>query len=84
MPLSKRINNLHINSLTNISHVQESSNINSFSENGVASPGSSSGSDRRPSYDPGNNSDSTYYLDNKLLFELHMERIMRSGQQYPY
>lgn len=86
MPLSKRINNLHINNNlvnTTVSQTQDSSQING--DNGISSPGSSSGSERRPSYEPGmSSSQSSYYYDNKLLFELHLERIQRCGQQFPY
>ncbi|CAH0719542.1 unnamed protein product, partial [Brenthis ino] len=89
MPLSKRINNLHINNnLTSPPNSQSSDSNQSNGlnvENGISSPSSSSESDRRPSYDPGiNSSDSRYYYENKLLFELHLERIQRSGQQYPF
>ncbi|KAH9640120.1 hypothetical protein HF086_016051 [Spodoptera exigua] len=90
MPLSKRINNLHINNNLNTAVTQaqdaslsQANGINT--ENGISSPSSSSGSERRPSYDPGMNSNqSSYYYDNKLLFELHLERIQRCGQQFPY
>ncbi|XP_021193430.1 uncharacterized protein LOC110378475 [Helicoverpa armigera] len=90
MPLSKRINNLHINNNLNTtgSQSQDSSHsqINGINtENGISSPSSSSGSERRPSYDPGmNSSQSSYYYDNKLLFELHLERMQRCGQQFPF
>lgn len=88
MPLSKRINNLHINNnLTSpLSQSSDSNQSNGIdTKNGISSPSSSSESDRRPSYDPGiSSSDSRYYYDNKLLFELHLERIQRSGQQFPF
>ncbi|XP_026317675.1 uncharacterized protein LOC113228543 [Hyposmocoma kahamanoa] len=89
MPLSKRINNLHINNnLGNRSsaHMPESSHVNGINtDNGISSPSSSSDSERRPSYDPGiNSSQSSYYYDNKLLFELHLERVQRTGQQFPF
>lgn len=89
MPLSKRINNLHINNnLGNGSnaHMPESSHVNGINtDNGISSPSSSSDSERRPSYDPGiNSSQSSYYYDNKLLFELHLERVQRTGQQFPF
>ncbi|CAG9786312.1 unnamed protein product [Diatraea saccharalis] len=89
MPLSKRINNLHINNnlgTTSLPQNTNSSQVNGINmESGISSPSSSSDSDRRPSYDPGiNSSQSNYYYDNKLLFELHLERIQRSGQQYPF
>ncbi|XP_004921959.1 uncharacterized protein LOC114253347 [Bombyx mandarina] len=91
MPLSKRINNLHINNglvNTSASQSRDSSQVNSIIiDNGISSPSSSSDSmdNRRPSYDPGiNSSQSDYYYNNKLLFELHLERIQRSGQQFPF
>lgn len=90
MPLSKRINNLHINnnlSNTNVSSQNhDSSQVNGINvEAGISSPSSSSDSDRRPSYDPGlSSSQSSYFYENKLLFELHLERIQRSGQQFPF
>ncbi|XP_023943704.2 uncharacterized protein LOC112049884 [Bicyclus anynana] len=91
MPLSKRINNLHINNnLTSTSLSQSSDSSHSQSsaiatENGISSPSSLSDSERRPSYDPGiNSSESRYFYENKLLFELHLERIQRSGQQFPF
>lgn len=87
MPLSKRINNLHINN--NLSAPSQSSKSSQNSaiatENGISSPSSSSDSERRPSYDPGIcSSESRYYYENKLLFELHLERMQRSGQQFPF
>lgn len=90
MPLSKRINNLHINNNLTTSSVSsqnhDSSQANGITvEAGISSPSSSSDSDRRPSYDPGlTSTQSSYLYENKLLFELHMERIQRSGQQYPF
>ncbi|XP_072932191.1 uncharacterized protein [Epargyreus clarus] len=91
MPLSKRINNLHINNNLSNSTPQspESSHLNMNNgitvENGNPSSSSSSDPGRRLSYDPGvTSSQSTYFYENKLLFELHLERIQRSGQQYPY
>lgn len=90
MPLSKRINNLHINNnlaaTSASSQNHDSSQANGINgEAGISSPSSSSDSDRRPSYDPGvNSSQSNYFYENKLLFELHLERIQRSGQQFPF
>ncbi|XP_028163139.1 uncharacterized protein LOC135074922 [Ostrinia nubilalis] len=90
MPLSKRINNLHINnnlsSTSVVSQNHNSSQVNGINgEAGMSSPSSSSDSDRRPSYDPGvSSSQSSYFYENKLLFELHLERIQRSGQQFPF
>lgn len=88
MPLSKRINNLHINNnLTSPIPQPSDSSQNSAiaTENGISSPSPLSDTERRPSYDPGiNSSDSRYYYENKLLFELHLERIQRSGQQFPF
>ncbi|XP_013199639.1 uncharacterized protein LOC106142436 [Amyelois transitella] len=89
MPLSKRINNLHINnnlSSTTVSHSQDTRLNGIATENGITSPhGSPPNSERRPSYDPGvNSSESNYFYENKLLFELHLERIQRSGQQFPF
>lgn len=89
MPLSKRINNLHINNnlgSSNSVRIPESSHVNGINtDNGISSPSSSSDSERRPSYDPGvNSSQSSYYYDNKLLFELHLERVQRTGQQFPF
>ncbi|XP_045497367.1 uncharacterized protein LOC123695536 [Colias croceus] len=89
MPLSKRINNLHINnSLANSNLLSQTSLESSHTihgDNCIPSPGSSTDSDRRPSYDPGlNSSESNYYHENKLLFELHLERIQRTGQQFPF
>lgn len=78
------INNNLVN--TTVSQTQDTSQINGIAaENGISSPSSSSGSERRPSYDPGMSSaQSSYYFDNKLLFELHLERMQRCGQQFPY
>ncbi|VVC99226.1 unnamed protein product [Leptidea sinapis] len=88
MPLSKRINNLHINnnlSSNFLSQTEVSQSNCIHIENCVPSPGSSTDSERRPSYDPGlTSSQSKYYFNNKLLFELHLERIQRSGQQFPF
>ncbi|XP_059053092.1 uncharacterized protein LOC131847530 [Achroia grisella] len=90
MPLSKRINNLHINNNlanTPVSQNQDSIRINGVNtENGVVSSHTStSDCERRPTYDPGvSSTDSNYYYENKLLFELHLERIQRSGQQFPF
>nr|XP_026490829.1 uncharacterized protein LOC113396953 [Vanessa tameamea] len=89
MPLSKRINNLHINnnlnspSLSQSSDSSQSNGINS--DNAISSPSPTSDRERSPNYDPGiNSSDSRYYYENKLLFELHLERIQRTGQQFPF
>lgn len=89
MPLSKRINNLHINNnlaSTSVAQSQDTRLNGIATENGISSPhSSSSDSERRPSYDPGvNSSESNYFYENKLLFELHLERIQRSGQQFPF
>ncbi|XP_030024975.1 uncharacterized protein LOC115443634 [Manduca sexta] len=88
MPLSKRINNLHINNnLASAvpSRNQETSQVNGIIIENATSSNSSTDSERRPSYDPGiSSSQSSYYYDNKLLFELHLERIQRSGQQFPF
>lgn len=89
MPLSKRINNLHINNnINNVLPPQtslDSSQLIQVENSCIPSPSSSSDSDRRPSYDPGLNSNqSNYYYENKLLFELHLERIQRTGQQFPF
>lgn len=36
----------------------------------------------QPPYNPGvNSSQSNYYFDNKLLYELYLERSQRNGQQ---
>lgn len=87
MPLSKRINNLHINNnLTSppVSQSAERSHVNGISTDASAS-NPLQNSERRPNYDPGvPSSQSRYYYENKLLFELHLERIQRSGQQFPY
>lgn len=89
MPLSKRINNLHINNnlaSASVSQTQEANMVNNINlESGISSPSSSSDSERRPSYDPGiSSAESKYYYENKLLFELHLERTQRLGQQYPF
>ncbi|XP_039754194.1 uncharacterized protein LOC120629342 [Pararge aegeria] len=88
MPLSKRINNLHINNnlTSTLSQSSDSSQSSAIAiENGISSPSPLSDSERRPSYDPGiNSSESRYYFENKLLFELHLERIQRTGQQFPF
>ncbi|XP_068632139.1 uncharacterized protein [Battus philenor] len=90
MPLSKRINNLHINNnLTSPPNPQspEHTHINGLNteENGISNQPAIQNSDRRPSYDPGvSSSQSRYYYENKLLFELHLERIQRTGQQFPF
>ncbi|KPJ02655.1 hypothetical protein RR46_09858 [Papilio xuthus] len=90
MPLSKRINNLHINNnLTSQPILQSAdpSHINGIraEENGISSQNPNHNSDSTPTYDPGvTSSQSRYYYENKLLFELHLERIQRSGQQFPF
>lgn len=91
MPLSKRINNLHINN-RDLANVNSSERISSNQQNVIrldngihnSSPDNSN-DEHRPSYDPGlNSSQSNYYYNNKLLFELHLERIQRTGQQFPF
>lgn len=99
MPLSKRINNLHLNNNL-ASASQENLQLNGHglpqmngvphsNQNGIiqysnTQPSSSSSNlCNRPEYDPGmNSSQSQYYYDNKLLFELHLERIERTEQQF--
>ncbi|XP_045448456.1 uncharacterized protein LOC123656884 [Melitaea cinxia] len=90
MPLSKRINNLHINnnmaspSLSQSSDSSHSNGVNIDNSN-ISTPNSSSDTERNPNYDPGiSSSESRYYYENKLLFELHLERIQRTGQQFPF
>lgn len=83
MPLSKRINNLHINN--NLACSSAGTNVASSSSHEMQSSHHCPNDLRRPSYDPGvNSSQSPYYNDNKLLFELHLERIQRTGQQFPF
>ncbi|XP_077299990.1 uncharacterized protein LOC143920869 [Arctopsyche grandis] len=66
MPLSKRINNLHIN-------------------NGASSIVHHSQSITQPAYDPGiSPAQSSYYFENKLLYELYLERLRRQEQQPHY
>lgn len=80
MPLSKRINNLHI-----CSNNSQANGI--ASESGASSPTepTTNGQPTRPAYDPGfSSSQSSYYFENKLLFQLHLERIQRTGQQFPF
>ncbi|CAK1595878.1 unnamed protein product [Parnassius mnemosyne] len=94
MPLSKRINNLHINNnLSNqtLSRSAELSHVNGISNSAnnetpmISATNHLQNPERRPSYDPGvTSSQSRYFYENKLLFELHLERIQRSGQQFPF
>ncbi|CAH2106633.1 unnamed protein product [Euphydryas editha] len=89
MPLSKRINNLHIHNnmaSPSLSQSSDSSHSNGLNtDNPISSSNSSSDKERSPNYDPGiSSSESRYYYENKLLFELHLERIQRTGQQFPF
>ncbi|XP_011547930.3 uncharacterized protein LOC105380129 isoform X1 [Plutella xylostella] len=82
MPLSKRINNLHINN--NLASTSSNAAQPSSQQNGMSDEASTD-TTRQPDYDPGvNSSQSPYYFDNKLLFQLHLERIQRTGQQFPF
>lgn len=89
MPLSKRINNLHINNNLTSQPILQSPNSSHngirTEENGTSSQVPNHNSVSTPAYDPGvTSSQSRYYYENKLLFELHLERIQRSGQQFPF
>ena len=98
MPLSKRINNLHLN---NFSGVQEGSperlDPNWINQNFVPSPNHSEPSQCSSSCDSYSSSQSSYaeynpdlsasdnpfyYENNKLLFNLHMERLQRTENHY--
>ncbi|KAJ8678699.1 hypothetical protein QAD02_014486 [Eretmocerus hayati] len=96
MPLSKRINNLHLN---NFSGVQEGSperfdpkwNNQNFApspNHSEPSQGSSSSDGYSSSYSPcmieyrpdlSASDNPHYYENNKLLYNLHMERLQRVG-----
>ncbi|XP_076664370.1 uncharacterized protein LOC143366837 [Andrena cerasifolii] len=98
MPLSKRINNLHINSLSgmqeNISEMGTDWNNRNF----LPSPNYSEPSQGSPLYDGCSSSQSSYtaeykpdldaienpfyYESNKLLFSLYMERLQRTSDSF--
>lgn len=77
MPLSKRINNLHINTSVNhfmkINHTTNSQ-MSSNSNMKLESP-------TIYSYNPELNASQNpfYYQNNKVLFELYVERMQRNG-----
>lgn len=88
MPLSKRINNLHINNLKNaLAESQELleqnwTNCNFIPPHSELSQGSSSSDGyivNMHSYMPDLNANENphYYENNKLLYSLHMERMQR-------
>lgn len=98
LPLSKRINNLHIN---NFSGIQERSperlEQNWGNQNFVPSPNHSEPSQGSSSCDGYSSSHSSYseyspvlsatdnpiyYENNKLLYTLHMERLQRIENHY--
>ena len=100
MPLSKRINNLHIN---NFSRVQEGSPERleaSWKQNIASSPNHSEPSQGSLSCDGFSSSQSSYtmeyrpdlsavdnpvyYENNKMLYNLHMERLQRMQNNYQY
>lgn len=71
-------------SLSQSSDSSHSNGVNIDNSN-ISTPNSSSDTERNPNYDPGiSSSESRYYYENKLLFELHLERIQRTGQQFPF
>ncbi|XP_026469747.1 uncharacterized protein LOC113373681 [Ctenocephalides felis] len=79
MPLSKRINNLHIhNSASNFMKINQNSNNSSVPsrENNVKSDAPVTNG-----YNPDLNASQNpfYYQNNKVLFELYMERMQRNG-----
>lgn len=96
MPLSKRINNLHINNGLLLENITASSSL-SFSEWGPGPPMYQNHMpetppepiqnldwDKRttPQYSPElNETQNPYYFNiNKLLFEMYVERLQRNGQ----
>lgn len=96
MPLSKRINNLHINGFSGLQKSTiESMETDWPTENFVPSPNSAELSqksspscssqssfiaDYRPDLDATENP--FYYESNKLLFSLYMERMLRTSDLY--
>lgn len=94
-PLSKRINNLHINN-SNYSNQSTSSHEEAHSvspaERGMEARASNEercnggvmGGVQQPLYNPDlNNVDNPFYYEpNKLLYYLNMERMQRSGQTF--
>ncbi|CAH2245755.1 jg3964 [Pararge aegeria aegeria] len=82
MPLSKRINNLHINNnlTSTLSQSSDSSQSSAIAiENGISSPSPLSDSERRPSYDPGINSS-----ENGRVAVPVLSRECRSRARGPY
>ncbi|OXU17675.1 hypothetical protein TSAR_012081 [Trichomalopsis sarcophagae] len=98
MPLSKRINNLHLNNMgiqdSSSEHLEWNGNNHSF----VPSPNHSEPSQGSSSCDGYSSSHSSYtmeyrpdlsatdnpfyYENNKLLYNLHMERLQRTENLY--
>lgn len=86
MPLSKRINNLHLNNSDPKFNGQTNQNLNNnnlnFSNNGQDSSSSNSQFSEEGSiegYNPELNHDENpfYYNKNKLLYDLYIERMRR-------
>lgn len=74
MPLSKRINNLHINSTLPGNLPNNSQPIEQWGP----------GPPAQPQYQPelSVNQNPYYYTTNKLLFDLYIERMNRNGHQF--
>ena len=99
MPLSKRINNLHINNLTGMTESNmEQIEMNYGTNNFIPSPNHSEPSQGSSSCDGYSSNHSTYsreympdlsasdnpiyYENNKLLYNLHMERLRRLSEPF--
>ncbi|KAL7295540.1 hypothetical protein TKK_0011181 [Trichogramma kaykai] len=92
-PLSKRINNIHINNMQGMQ--QQNASFNMQWNNPNLSPNHSQGSSSSDCYSPSHSSNSMeyspdlnaqqnpqYYESNKMLFNLHMERLQRRVDTY--
>ncbi|XP_017066976.1 uncharacterized protein LOC108105067 [Drosophila eugracilis] len=88
-PLSKRINNLHLNYDDGNSSSSSSCSIPPLPVGGASAPGGPGGHDASGNgvavgyeYNPelGAEQNPFYYEKNKMLYDLHVERIKRSSQ----
>lgn len=92
MPLSKRINNLHINNMLTEQHSSVTSsewNVQCSASHNVRLPESPTGSEQSvelkfsPSYSPAlNETQNPHYFNiNKMLYEMYLERLNRGCHQ---
>lgn len=75
VPLTKRINNLHL---------VDSNSLETFYSNELAKHISNSGDNSTESsistYNPSLGVENPYYYNNKLLYEMHLMRLQRQNQ----